>query len=169
MDSSSAAMKQQSKHGVMAKQVAQDHQDHHDHLDSSSSSFEVSTTVGSSSSSSDQLATGGPLSDLSSLLQQLPIKRGLSKHYQGKSRSFASLSGVRCMEDLVKAEYSSKKLKSCKSYVGLSSSRVISKKLSNSRGSCSFLGANARRPPISPHTSSTSTSSSISTQTALFA
>jgi hypothetical protein len=71
MDSSSAAMEQQSKHGVMAKQVAQDH---HDHLDSSSSSFEVSTTVGSSSSSSDQLATGGPLSDLSSLLQQLPIK-----------------------------------------------------------------------------------------------
>lgn len=63
-------MKQQSKHGVMAKQVAQDHDDH---LDSSSSSFEVSTTVGSSSSD-DQLATGGPLSDLSSLLQQLPIK-----------------------------------------------------------------------------------------------
>ncbi|XP_059452150.1 protein OXIDATIVE STRESS 3-like [Corylus avellana] len=129
MDSSSAIIKQQSKHVFMAEQEeAQDHH-HHDHLDSSSS---------------DQLATG-PLSDLSSLLQQLPIKRGLSKHYKGKSRSFTSLSDVRCMDDLVKAEKHrySKKLKPCKSYVGLvPSSRVISKK-----GSCSFLGAN-RRPPI---------------------
>jgi hypothetical protein len=59
MDSSSGIIKQQSKHGFMAmaeQEVAQDH--HHD----------------SSSSSSDQLATTGPLSDLSSLLQQLPIK-----------------------------------------------------------------------------------------------
>jgi hypothetical protein len=58
MDSSSGIIKQQSKHGFMAmaeQEVAQDH--HHD-----------------SSSSSDQLATTGPLSDLSSLLQQLPIK-----------------------------------------------------------------------------------------------
>ncbi|KAG6660060.1 hypothetical protein CIPAW_03G079100 [Carya illinoinensis] len=74
------------------------------------------------SSSSDQLETGS-LNDLSSLLQQLPIK-GLSKHYEVKSRSFASLSNVKCMEDLVKVEHPyNKKLKSCKSYVGLGESK----------------------------------------------
>ncbi|XP_018816683.2 uncharacterized protein LOC108988044 [Juglans regia] len=167
----SAIIKQQSKHEMnMPEQGAQDH--HHHHLDSSSS---------------DQLETGS-LNDLSSLLQQLPIKRGLSKHYEGKSRSFTSLANVKCMEDLVKVEHPcNKKLKSCKSYVGLGESQShrssrppmassssprlnISKKLSNSKGSCSLLSVNrsgsflrSGSPASPPHRSTSS--SSISNQT----
>ncbi|KAK3218567.1 hypothetical protein Dsin_012537 [Dipteronia sinensis] len=59
---------------------------------------------------------GDPLLDMSSLLHQLPFKRGLSKHYQGKSQSFTSLSEVTCVEDLAKVENPiNKRLKSCKS------------------------------------------------------
>lgn len=47
-------------------------------------------------------------------------RRGLSKHFQGKSQSFTCLSNVRCLEDLAKPQNPyNKKLKSCKSYVGL--------------------------------------------------
>lgn len=46
-------------------------------------------------------------------------RRGLSKHYNGKSQSFTSLSNVRCLEDLAKPENPyNKKLKSCRSYGG---------------------------------------------------
>lgn len=45
-----------------------------------------------------------PLQDMSSLLLQLPLKRGLSEHYNGKSRSFTSLSNVKSLEDLAKQE-----------------------------------------------------------------
>ncbi|XP_061348119.1 protein OXIDATIVE STRESS 3-like [Gastrolobium bilobum] len=73
----------------------------------------------SSSSSSDQLAAD-PLSDMSSLFQQLPInRRGLSKYYQGKAQSFTSLAKVRSLEDLAKPENPyNKRLKSCRSYGG---------------------------------------------------
>ncbi|KAB1211377.1 hypothetical protein CJ030_MR6G021433 [Morella rubra] len=138
------------------------------------------------SSSSDHQPATGPLSDLSSLLRQLPMRRGLSKHYEGKSRSFTSLSNVKCVEDLVKVEQPySKKLKSCKSYVGLgdsqrasrppvASSRVVSETLPNPRGSCSLLAADGgdsflgSRSPNPPHRS-TSTNSTISNQTVLLA
>lgn len=92
----------------------------------------------------------------------LIFRRGLSKHFQGKSQSFSCLSNVRCLEDLAKPENPyNKKLKSCKSYVGLfaetqnrssndqkllpksASSRQISKK--TSRGSCSSLINYAKR------------------------
>jgi len=171
----------------------------------SSSSSEVLSVVSSEDSDSmDQEVTSSPSSDsvspppsldMSSLLQQLPIKRGLSKHFQGKSQSFTSLSNVMCLEDLAKPENPyHKRLKSCKSYGGLLvdqshrsnpprnnvSSRLISKR--SSRGSCSslggkrnngsFLGNSAsflgNRPPISPPMRSTS-SSNISSPTPLFA
>lgn len=160
-----------------------------------SSSTSTSPTSGSASSSSAQLTSGDsePLQDMSSLLQELPFKRGLSKHYNGKSQSFTSLANVRCLEDLAKPENPyNKKLKSCKSYGvfeshhgspghpaarsnnhgGSSSSRLISKKAS--RGSCSslclkrnssFIG---NRPPIPPPHRSTSTSN-FTSQTPLFA
>lgn len=76
-----------------------------------------------------------------------PCRRGLSKHYQGKSQSFTSLSNVKCIEDLAKkgAPYS-EKMKSCKSYGGFSNcnksytprtcTRTISKKASRSSFSC---------------------------------
>nr|GEW23172.1 MAP kinase kinase 6 [Tanacetum cinerariifolium] len=43
-----------------------------------------------------------PLFELSELMAQLPIKRGLSKFYHGKSESFASLASVKSIEDLAK-------------------------------------------------------------------
>ncbi|XP_043694342.1 uncharacterized protein LOC122645060 [Telopea speciosissima] len=105
-----------------------------------------------SSSSLDQLTSNGPLYQMSSLIKQLPFKRGLSRYYQGKSESFTSLSNVRSLEDLAKPENPfNKKLKTWRSYEGLSErSKIISKK--TSRGFCyaanvrmrsnSFLGNN---------------------------
>ncbi|KAK2645231.1 hypothetical protein Ddye_020426 [Dipteronia dyeriana] len=49
----------------------------------------------------------GPLDDLDSLEEVLPIKRGISKFYKGKSKSFTSLadaSSASSMEDLAKPE-----------------------------------------------------------------
>ncbi|XP_022751721.1 uncharacterized protein LOC111300351 [Durio zibethinus] len=94
------------------------------------SSFENSENSISSISSSDlvedassatlsSLSPNGPLYDQSEIMTQLPIKRGLSKHYQGKSQSFTSLASVRSIEDLPKKViplYNRAKMKSCKSY-----------------------------------------------------
>ncbi|KAG6425891.1 hypothetical protein SASPL_110099 [Salvia splendens] len=60
-----------------------------------SSSITSSDTVDDASSSSS-------LCDLSEIMDQLPIKRGLSQFYQGKSESFTSLSRVTSIEDLMK-------------------------------------------------------------------
>lgn len=63
-----------------------------------------------------------PLYELSELMNQLPIKRGLSKFYQGKSQSFTSLAKVSSLEDLAKkvrvSPYNNQRMKSCKSYAG---------------------------------------------------
>ncbi|XP_022879715.1 putative protein TPRXL [Olea europaea var. sylvestris] len=155
----------------------------------SSGSSSSSPTCGSSESSSSSFQ---PLQDMSSLLQELPVKRGLSRHYNGKSQSFTSLSNVRALEDLAKPENPyKKKLKSCKSYGGLflercseenpqrnkSSSRFISKKIA-SRGSCSSLLSGKRTnygfirnrpsPPI-PRPQRSASSSSFANQAPLFA
>ncbi|EPS71088.1 hypothetical protein M569_03675, partial [Genlisea aurea] len=45
---------------------------------------------------------GGALSDLSAIMDGLPVKRGLSKYYDGKSESFASLSRPLSVENLAK-------------------------------------------------------------------
>lgn len=163
----------------------------------SNESSSSSSSSGSSPTAAAAAATG-PLQDMSSLLQELPFKRGLSKHYNGKSQSFTSLSNVRCLEDLAKPENPyNKKLKSCRSYGGGLMLQEIGRhgsllKKTASRGSgssshCSsslcvrrnqstggFLGNNRRTPPVPPpsHRSSTSGSSSRSnfaTQTPLFA
>ncbi|GMI97764.1 hypothetical protein HRI_003445700 [Hibiscus trionum] len=82
---------------------------------SSSDLVEDASSASSSSSSSN-----GPLYELSDLMAQLPIRRGLSKHYQGKSQSFTSLARVMSIEDLPKKALSHLnnrgKMKSCKSY-----------------------------------------------------
>lgn len=121
-------------------------------------------------------------------------RRGLSKHYNGKSQSFTSLANVRGLEDLAKPESPyNKKLKSCNSYGGLfeshhrssshfaarssnsitaTTSRLMSKKAS--RGSCSSLCVKrnssfmGNRPPIPPPNRSTSTSN-FTPQSPLFA
>ncbi|XP_057433890.1 protein OXIDATIVE STRESS 3-like [Lotus japonicus] len=129
----------------------------------------------SSSSSTTDLLASDPLSDMSSLLQQLPMKRGLSKFYQGKSQSFTSLAKVESLEDLAKAENpQNKRLKSCKSYGGGLSPSAMSRHVSK-RGSC-FSSMSARRssgnfmgsrPPIPPHRSTSTTT--IPNQRVLFA
>ncbi|GKC74128.1 hypothetical protein Tco_1120011 [Tanacetum coccineum] len=52
----------------------------------------------------------GPLYELSELMAQLPIKRGLSKYYQGKSESFGSLANLNNIEDLAKKSHKSRRL-----------------------------------------------------------
>ncbi|KAJ4832753.1 hypothetical protein Tsubulata_019795 [Turnera subulata] len=124
----------------------------------------------SSSSPSSTLSSShakGPLYELSELMAQLPIKRGLSKFYQGKSQSYTSLASVKCLEDLAKkgTPYrSSSKMKSCKSFAGgldgqkaYSPKATIAKKAS--RGSSllslgrrvSLVGAGGYRASISVH------------------
>ncbi|XVF01060.1 hypothetical protein REPUB_Repub04eG0055100 [Reevesia pubescens] len=43
--------------------------------------------------------------DMGALRSNLPPKRGLSKCYSGKARSFACIADVRCVEDLKKQEH----------------------------------------------------------------
>ncbi|CAL9770430.1 unnamed protein product [Musa acuminata subsp. burmannicoides] len=88
----------------------------------------------------------GSLFDLSSIMAELPIKRGLSKYFEGKSQSFGSLSDVRCTEDLANEESPRRtKMKTCHGFAGPSPnqrpcdmpsiySKTTSKKVS--RGSC---------------------------------
>ncbi|PPR98137.1 hypothetical protein GOBAR_AA22528 [Gossypium barbadense] len=74
--------------------------------------------VDDASSSSSSSTIDGPLFHLSELMAQLPIKRGLSKYFQGKSQTFTSLSSVNTVEELAKKEtpFYRKKLKACKSH-----------------------------------------------------
>ncbi|KAI3801180.1 hypothetical protein L1987_29284 [Smallanthus sonchifolius] len=70
----------------------------------SSSSIDMIEDAPSSSSSSSIPSSCSPLFELSDLMAHLPIKRGLSKFYQGKSESFASLTSVKRVADLAKKE-----------------------------------------------------------------
>ncbi|KAJ6832227.1 uncharacterized protein M6B38_343665 [Iris pallida] len=91
----------------------------------------VEDTASSSSSSSSSI---GSLYEWSTLKQHLPLKRGLSKYYQGKSQSYTCFSDVRCLEDLAKPERQQplmKKLrtsKRCGEGLGMSRSRTTTKK-----------------------------------------
>ncbi|GMH03347.1 hypothetical protein Nepgr_005186 [Nepenthes gracilis] len=76
-------------------------------------------------------------------MAQLPIKRGLSKYYGGKSESFTSLASVERIEDLPKRENRcrKKKMKLCDSYDGgfdghkFQSPKATINRKSSSRGS----------------------------------
>ncbi|XP_073006829.1 uncharacterized protein [Typha latifolia] len=135
-----------------------------DNAESSSSDCTEDARTNQSRSTID---SNGPLYELSSLLAQPPVKRGLSNYYQGKSQSFTSLSDARCLEDLPKKEIPYKRnIKTCKSYAGgldegqrtnhapCLNSKSISKK--PSRGSCGNLMARSNsksllcRPPAIP-------------------
>ncbi|XP_073158163.1 protein OXIDATIVE STRESS 3-like [Henckelia pumila] len=93
-----------------------------DSIDSSSSlSSELVDDASSTPSSSDSSTSPrlGPLFELAELMSQLPIKRGLSKYYHGKSQTFGSLASAKSLEDLAKKESSYiERMKSCKSYGG---------------------------------------------------
>ncbi|KAF3333385.1 hypothetical protein FCM35_KLT01076 [Carex littledalei] len=87
-----------------------------------SSNYNIADDACSSSPSSleSQMETkNGPLYGLSSLIAQLPMRRGLSKFYTGKSQSFTSLSDAGSIDDLAKKETPySRRMKMNKSYPG---------------------------------------------------
>ncbi|CAO2182950.1 unnamed protein product [Urochloa humidicola] len=103
------------------------------------------------------------LYDLSSMMAQLPVKKGLSKYYDGKSQSFACMSEVRCLEDLRKKE-TPYKIKPSRSYIALDEEQECHMPCPNSRGtakkpsgsSCANLAARNSsknmlyRPPAIP-------------------
>ncbi|KAL9265982.1 OXIDATIVE STRESS 3-like protein [Drosera capensis] len=139
-------------------------------LNGSASSKDLSEESDDASSSSvSSRSTGEDMYDLSELMAELPIKRGLSKFYQGKSESFTSLARVTSLEDLAKKTSPSKRrFKACKSYGGLSSHRTspyvlpkhtIAKTSPRAYLSLSSLSAKSSflsscRPPVSPIQSS---------------
>ncbi|KAK1439280.1 hypothetical protein QVD17_05096 [Tagetes erecta] len=155
-----------------------------DHDEDDSFSSDVSSVVSSDDESDDDAFdqtfsssshNNHALGNMSDLIQELPSKKGLSKHFEGKSQSFTSLSKVTCLEDLVKPENPyNKKMKSCRSYMTLSrvlpppprsasSSKLFTK--TTSRASCSSL-SNSNRPPT--HTNGGTSGASFSNQTPLF-
>ncbi|KAL0925075.1 hypothetical protein M5K25_003383 [Dendrobium thyrsiflorum] len=78
-----------------------------------SSAIDLMEDDASSSSSSN--SSSDHLFDLSLLMANLPIKRGLSQFFQGKSESFNCLSEVSCIEDLAKKnKLYTKRSKYCK-------------------------------------------------------
>ncbi|KAL9994546.1 hypothetical protein Hdeb2414_s0899g00959131 [Helianthus debilis subsp. tardiflorus] len=103
---------------------------------SSCSSFDTQDDASSSSSSSlsSLNSNGSSVLDLSDLMTQLPIKRGLSKFYHGKSESFTSLARVMSIEDLPKKiKNPHSKMRKVNSH-----SKIISKKFSSSFRQRSF-------------------------------
>ncbi|XP_031496451.1 protein OXIDATIVE STRESS 3 LIKE 2-like [Nymphaea colorata] len=79
----------------------------------SSSSIGRNSSSGAGSRSSDgedggepevQSSYKGPLDAMDSLEQSLPIRKGISKFYSGKSKSFTSLSDAAAAKDLTKPE-----------------------------------------------------------------
>ncbi|CAN1789026.1 Protein OXIDATIVE STRESS 3 [Linum perenne] len=143
-----------------------------DEAEASSSSASASSSSSNSSSSSTLHSKNrnhdSPLYELSDLMAQLPIKRGLSKFYQGKSQSYKSLLGsVNSLEDLVKKVPSRRILKvksKCKSFCwGLERQKhyygpkpTISKKgSSGSRGSCFSSLPKPPPPPPPPSVATT--------------
>ncbi|XP_071903157.1 uncharacterized protein [Coffea arabica] len=72
--------------------------------DGSCSSNDTRDDASSSATHSSSSNSSGALYDLSELMEQLPIKRGLSNFYRGKSESFTCLARVTSIEDLAKKE-----------------------------------------------------------------
>ncbi|KAL1195200.1 Protein OXIDATIVE STRESS 3 [Cardamine amara subsp. amara] len=79
-------------------------------VEEESSSCSLSSMCSSSDLTDDDddvssSSSNGPLEDLSDLMSHLPIKRGLSKFYEGRSQSFTSLANVKSLEDLMKRRF----------------------------------------------------------------
>ncbi|KAI4377412.1 hypothetical protein MLD38_015040 [Melastoma candidum] len=79
-------------------------------------SSEITDDTGSSCSPS---SFSGGLFEFSDLMANLPVKRGLSKYYDGKSQSFSCLGRATNLEDLIKKDHGpcSKRIKLRKSHV----------------------------------------------------
>ncbi|CBI20592.3 hypothetical protein VitviT2T_004371 [Vitis vinifera] len=114
-------------------------------------------------SSSSSSLVNGPLYELSDLMAILPIKRGLSKYFQGKSKSFTSLSNVSCIEDLARRETPlRRRMKSCKSYGGgldihkssyAPKPILLKKSAKGSFPSLQAIRGGCRPPPVPEHKS----------------
>ncbi|KAJ0515575.1 hypothetical protein HanHA300_Chr10g0381991 [Helianthus annuus] len=101
------------------------------------SSSELADDATSPSSASSMLfnSDDGPLYELSELMAQLPLKRGLSKFYHGKSESFGSLANLNNIQDLAKKGGQRSRRSKCKSQ-----SQMLSPKgtiVKNKKGCCS--------------------------------
>uniref|UniRef100_A0A2P2IKU0 Uncharacterized protein MANES_04G135000 n=2 Tax=Rhizophora mucronata TaxID=61149 RepID=A0A2P2IKU0_RHIMU len=146
--------------------IMEDDDDNDDSISSigSTSSLDVIDDASSPTSWSSS-NSNGPLFELSELMAHLPLKRGLSNFYEGKSQSFTSLSRVTSIEDLAKKETPyRRKMKYSKSYGdGFDAHKpytlpkaIIAKRVSRGSMSClpfpgtrsSFL--NCTRPPPIP-------------------
>lgn len=108
----------------------------------SSSSYDTTDDASSSSANSSRSS----LYDLSDLMLQLPIKRGLSKFYHGKSDSFTSLARVTSIEDLPKKEHKMKKKKNYRSHT--LPKPIISKKNSRSGFKKKFGGSMKKKEQL---------------------
>ncbi|KAL6633767.1 hypothetical protein ACP70R_026438 [Stipagrostis hirtigluma subsp. patula] len=134
---------------------------------SDSESSSPSTSRGSAGSSSSELDDDASSSgsdrrhfEMSTLMAQLPLKRGLSRFFDGKSQSFASLAAVGSLEDLAKPPR--KRLKpsrSCGGGLDAHPGRLLSprrhcpkataaRKVAARSGALAMLGAATRRPPL---------------------
>ncbi|CAL9100338.1 unnamed protein product [Musa acuminata var. zebrina] len=115
---------------------------------------DVARSPPASSSPSSKPASDGPLREMSSLMEQLPIKRGLSKYYQGKSQSYTSLAAVSSIEDLPKKETPyARKMKTCRSYAGGMDASQKQTKKAPKVASCASLmsrSSSSSRPPSIP-------------------
>jgi len=118
-----------------------------DGLSRSGSSLDSGDDASSSSSSTSSLKSNGALYDLSELMSNLPIKRGLSKFYQGKSQSFSSLARVTSLEDLAKKSNNyggyARRMKPCRTQRSphtTSPKSTISKRSSSSSSLSCFKG-----------------------------
>ncbi|KAK8661487.1 hypothetical protein V6N13_091089 [Hibiscus sabdariffa] len=66
--------------------------------------------------SSSDLVEDDATSSHSHLMPQLPLRRGLSKYYEGKSQSFYNIGSVRSVEELAKKVVNPKMKSSSKTY-----------------------------------------------------
>ncbi|XP_051147993.1 protein OXIDATIVE STRESS 3-like [Andrographis paniculata] len=112
-----------------------------DEDDDDSVTSPLNTPSSSSSSSSPSSSPSSPFSsvtgrrnlyDLSEIMAQLPIKRGLSKFYEGKSESFTSLSSVTSTEDLAKKNSTMAVPYSCRRNLKLKASKSCGNGLNSS-------------------------------------
>lgn len=134
---------------------------------SSSSSIGKNSDAGGGDSDDEVQSTdNGPLNQLNDLEKVLPIKRGLSSFYAGKSKSYGNLedaSSVQSIQDIVKPEDAyTRKRKNMIAHTVLfeklrKSSASSSKRLANS----TTTGTHARSlPPLPPNTTNESSASS---------
>ncbi|KAK4375401.1 hypothetical protein RND71_006078 [Anisodus tanguticus] len=124
---------------------------------SCSSSLEEIMDDASSPASCISSSFDGALGDLSTLMAQLPIKRGLSEYYEGKSETFTCLARVTSVEDLPKNETRKMKVykSSYKSYT-LPKPIILKKASRSSLLSSSYTARKSNssisrsRPPLIP-------------------